>query len=119
MKASSLFALFCLPGLLLALAGCNYTKPVMYIDLANHSGHSLENLEVKHPTGIFGLPELRNEQMHQHMAPMGTPCKFSVEFDDSGGKHYVNNFDLGAKCPKEIAFEIGAGMSVSQRTAKP
>ena len=28
----------------------------------------MENLEVQYPTGIFGLPELRNEQTHRHMA---------------------------------------------------
>ena len=124
MKASSRFALLWLPALLLAslllsFGGCNYTKPVMYIDIANRSGHTMENLEVKHPTGTFGLPQLRDGQSHQHMAPIGSPCKFTVVFEDQAGKAYANNFDLGAKCPREIVFEVGAGMSVSQRTVKP
>ena len=118
MKSFSRFALLCLLSLL-AAAGCNYTKPVLYIDVVNRSGHSLENIEVKHPTGAFGLPLLRNEQTHQHMAPIGAPCKFSLAFDDESGKPYLTNHDLGANCPTEIVFEVGPGMSVTQRTAKP
>ena len=119
MNLSSRFAMLCLFFLLLASAACNYTKPVMYIDISNRSGHSLENLEVKHPTGIFGIPLLRNEQTHQHMAPIGSPCKFSLAFDDEAGKHYLRDFDLGANCATEIVFEVGPGMSISQRTARP
>ena len=118
MKLSPRFALLCLPLLLCSLA-CNYTKPVMYIDVANHSGHELENIEVKHPTGAFGLPKLRNEQTHQHMAPIGSPCSFTLAFDDEKGKHYLSNYELGANCPTELVFEVGPGFSVSQRTAKP
>jgi hypothetical protein len=119
MKSSSQFVLLCSLILLLASAACNYTKPVMYIDIANRSGHSLENVEVKHPTGAFGVPTLRNEQTHQHMAPIGSPCKFSLAFDDQAGKHYLGNYDLGTSCPTEIVFEVGPGMAVSQRTARP
>jgi hypothetical protein len=119
MKSSAPGLLACLSALLLAFPGCNYVKPVMYIDIANHSGHSIENLEVKHPTGIFGLPELRNEQTHRRMAPIGTPCKFTIAFEDQTGKAFVNPFDLGAKCPAEVAFEVGAGMSVSRRVVRP
>jgi hypothetical protein len=122
MKSSSLVASLCL-SLLLACTGCNYVKPVMYVDIVNRSGQALENLEVKHPTergpGQFGLPLLRDQQTHRHMIPTGTPCKFGVDFDDRSGKHYSNSFDLGAKCPTETVFEIGPGLSVSQRTAKP
>jgi hypothetical protein len=53
------------------------------------------------------------------MTPIGSPCKFKLAFDDQTGKHYVSDYDLGAKCPTELVFEVGAGMSVSQRTAKP
>jgi len=119
MKLSSRFVLLNVLTLLLASAACNYTRPVMNIDIANRSGHALENLEMKHPTGTFGIPKLRNEQTHQHMAPVGSPCKFSLAFDDESGKHYAGNYDLGANCPTEVVFEIGAGMSVSQRTVKP
>ena len=119
MKSSTRFVLFCLSILLLASAACNYTKPVMYIDIANRSGHSLENLEVKHPTGAFGIPKLRNEQTHQHMAPIGSPCKFTFAFDDEQGKHYLSSHDFGENCPTEIVLEVGPGMSVSQRTARP
>jgi hypothetical protein len=115
--APVLFA--CLADLLLASSGCNYVKPVMYIDIANHSGHPMENLEVKYPAGIFGLPELRNEQTHRHMVPLGAPCKFSIAFEDQTGKAYVSTYDFGAKCPAEVAFEVGAGMSVSQREVRP
>jgi hypothetical protein len=106
-------------ALLLASSGCNYVKPVMYIDIANHSGHPLENLEVKYPTGIFGLPELRDEQTHRHMTPIGTPCRFSISFEDQTGKAYTGNYDFGAECPAEVAFEVGSGMSVSQRKVRP
>ncbi len=118
MKSSSRFALLCVP-ILLGFIACNYTKPVMYIDIANRSGHVLENVEVKHPTGAFGIPKLRTDQTHQHMAPIGSPCKFTLAFDDQAGKHYLSNHDLGANCPTEIVFEVGPGMSVSQRTARP
>jgi hypothetical protein len=108
-------------GLAVALfaPGCNYVKPVMYVNIANHSGHPMENLELKHPTGTFGLPELRNEQIHRHMLPIGTPCKFTIKFEDQTGKKYVDDYDLGAKCPTEIALEVGVGMSVSGRVIRP
>jgi hypothetical protein len=124
MKHSALLALICALLLLLASAGaCNYMKPVMYVDIANRSGHTLQNIEVKHPTrggtGQFGLPNLRTDQVHRHMIPVGTPCRFAVEFDDEAGKHYAHDFALGDKCPTEVLFEIGGGMSVSQQTATP
>lgn len=123
MKASSLLAWLCLPFLLLACTGCNYVKPVMYVQIVNRSGQAVENLEVKHPTergpGQFGLPELRDEQTYRHMIPIAKPCQFGIDFDDRSGKHYSKSFDFGAKCPTEIAFEIGAGLSVSQRTVRP
>ena len=100
-------------------SGCNYTKPVMYLDIANHSGHSMENLEVKHPTGIFGLPELRNEQTHRHILPRGASCKFNISFEDQAGKKYAAQYDLGAQCPNEIALEIGDGMSVTEKLVQP
>ena len=109
----------CLVAVTLFACGCNYVKPVMYINIANHSGHPMENLEVKHPSGIFGLPELRNEQTHRRMTPIGTPCKFSIEFEDQTGKKYAYNHDFGTKCPSEIAFDVGAGMSVSERRVRP
>jgi hypothetical protein len=118
MKTVASLALVCLLVLGLASVGCNYAKPIMYINIANHSGHPMENLEVKYPTGIFGLPELRDEQTHRHMAPIGTPCKFSVSFEDQLGKKYSENYDLGAKCPVEIAFEVGGGMTVSERLVR-
>ena len=123
MKTFSPFALFCAvfcPSLLLLTSGaCNYTRPVMYIDIANRSGHALENLEMKHPGGTFGLSMLRDQQTHQHMAPHASPCKFTLAFDDLAGKHYVGDYDLGAQCPAEVVFEVGAGMRVSQRTERP
>ena len=92
---------------------------MMYIDIVNHSGHPMENLEVKYPTGIFGLPELRDEQTHRHMVPIGTPCKFSIKFEDQTGKTYTGDYDFGAKCPTEVAFEVGAGMNVSAEDGSP
>lgn len=109
----------CLAAMTLLTCGCNYVKPVMYLNIANHSGLSMENLEVKHPSGIFGLPELRNEQTHRHMVPVASPCKFTIAFEDQTGKKYVENYDLGAKCPTEIAFDVGVGMSVSERQVRP
>jgi hypothetical protein len=119
MKPAAHVVLACLTAAMLSASGCNYIKPVMYINIANHSGRSMENLELKHPTGTFGLPELRNEQIHRHMAPIGTPCKFSIAFEDQTGKKYAGNYDLGAKCPTEISFDVGAGMSVSERQVRP
>jgi hypothetical protein len=118
MKTAAHVVLACL-AVVLASSGCNYVKPIMYIDIANHSGQPMENVEIKHPTGSFGMPELRNEQVHQHMTPIGAPCKFNIAFEDQTGKKYSNDYDLGAKCPTEVAFEVGAGMSVSERQVKP
>lgn len=109
----------CLMFASLTFSACNYTKPVMYINIANVSGHPMRNVELTHPTGTFGLPELRNGQTHQHMAPMGAPCKFNMKFEDDAGKKYVNDYDLGAKCPLEIVFEVGEGMRVSERQLRP
>lgn len=119
MKTAAPVVLSFLAALVLAFAGCNYAKPIMYIDIANHSGTSVENIEIKHPTGIFGMPELRNEQGHQHMTPLGAPCKFSIAFEDQSGKKYTGDYDLGYKCPREVAFEIGPGMSVTGKPVRP
>ena len=119
MKTAAHVVLAGLSAVVLAASGCNYTKPMMYIDIVNHSGHPMENLEVKHPTGTFGMPELRNEQTHRQMAPIGTPCKFSIAFEDQTGKKYAQDYDLGAKCPTEAAFEVGDGMSISERQVRP
>jgi hypothetical protein len=119
MKRAARVVLACLAAATLFASGCNYVKPIMYITIANHSGHPLKNLELTHPTGTFGLPELRNEQTHRHMAPLGTPCKFNIAFEDQTGKKYVASYELGAKCPTEVAFEVGSGMSVSERQVRP
>jgi hypothetical protein len=119
MKRAAHVVLACLTAAVLFASGCNYVKPIMYITIANHSGHPMKNLELTHPTGTFGLPELRNEQMHRHMAPIGTPCKFSIAFEDQTGKKYLESYDLGAKCPTEVAFEVGTGMSVRERQVRP
>lgn len=118
-KNSACGVLASIAAVAMATAGCNYVKPIMYIDVANHSGHPLRNLEVKHPTGSFGMPELRNEQEHQHLTPIGAPCKFSISFEDEAGKKYNRDYDLGAKCPLEVAFEVGAGMSISEKQVRP
>jgi hypothetical protein len=119
MKCSAPVLLACTAALLLVSSGCNYVKPMMYVDLENQSGHPMENLELKYPNGSFGLPELRDQQTHQHMVPIGAPCKFSISFEDQAGKAYTGDFDFGAKCPAEVAFAVGAGMSVSQRVVRP
>lgn len=119
MKTAGHLLLTSLSAVVLAASGCNYAKPVMYIDIVNHSGQPMKNLEVKHPTGIFGLPELRNEQTHRHMAPIGTPCKFNIAFEDQTGKKHAQDFDLGTKCPTEVAFDAGDGMTISTRQVRP
>jgi hypothetical protein len=118
MKYAADVLLVCLAAALF-LAGCNYAKPMMYVQIANRSGHPMENLEVKHPTGSLGIPELRNEQTRREMLPFGTPCNFSVTFQDQTGKTYFGKFDLGAKCPTEVAFDVGAGMSITERLVRP
>jgi len=100
---------------MLFATACNYVKPIMYINIANHSGHPMRNLEIKHPTGSFGLPELRDGQTHRRMTPLGAPCKFGIAFEDQTGKKYAADYNLGAKCPAEIVFDVGDGMSVSER----
>jgi hypothetical protein len=119
MKPATPLILACLAAVVLASAGCDYTRPMMYIDIVNRSGQPMRNLEVHDPTGIFGLAQLGNEQTHRRMAAIGTPCTFSVEFEDQTGKKYSNKYDLGAKCPTEVAFEVGDGMKVSERQVRP
>jgi hypothetical protein len=119
MKRAARVVLAGLTAAALIASGCNYVKPIMYITIANHSGHPMKNLELTHPTGTFGLAELRNEQTHRHMAPVGTPCKFSIAFEDQTGKKYAANYDLGAKCPTEVAFEVGVGTTISERQVRP
>ena len=97
MKLAAEGVLACLLLAVLAAAGCNYVKPMMYFNVVNHSGRAMENIEVKYPSGSFGLPELGNEQTHRHMVPIGAPCKFGIEFEDQAGKKYAGNFDLGTK----------------------
>jgi len=109
----------CTAAVLLAFSGCNYVRPMMYLDIGNYSGHPMENLEVNYPMGFFGLPELRDGQTHRRMVPIGTPCTFRMSFEDQTGKTYVSKYELGAKCPTEVDFEVGAGMIVSQRVARP
>jgi hypothetical protein len=119
MKTAAQLVCSSLAAAVLAASGCNYVKPVMYIDVANHSGHAMENLEVTHPSGTFGMPELRDEQTHQHLTPIATPCQFSIKFQDQSGKKYAGTYDLGAKCPTEVSFDVGPGMSVSARLVRP
>jgi hypothetical protein len=104
--------------LMLAIAGCNYTKPVMYVNLANNSGEALRNVELKYPTGIFGLPELRNGLTNSRMVPMGEPCSFAVFFEDVRGAEHKQTFELGAKCPVEVQFDVAPGFSISERTLR-
>ena len=111
--------LACMAFLLLISSACNYAKPMMYVDVENRSGHPMENLEVKDPDGIFGLPELLDGQTHQEMVPIKAPCNFRIAFQEQAGKAYVREYDLGAKCPTEVAFQIGSGMSLSQRVVRP
>jgi len=114
MKISAHPLLTVLSLALLFASACNYAKPVMYVHVANHSGHPMENLELKYPTGSFGLPELRNDQTHRRMVPMGTPCTFSIVFEDQTGKKYAQDYNIGAKCPTELHFDIGAAMKITE-----
>jgi hypothetical protein len=115
MKSSARVLSACLAAATLFATACNYVKPIMYINVSNRSGHPMRNLEIKHPSGSFGLPELRNGQTHRRMTPLGTPCKFGIAFEDQTGRKYATDYDLGAKCPTEIVFEVDEGMSVSER----
>jgi hypothetical protein len=119
MKIAAHVVIGCAAAAALLASGCNYVKPIMYIDIANRSGQNMRNLELKYPTGSFGLPELRNEQTHRRMTPMGAPCKFSLAFEDQAGKKYTGDYDLGAKCPTEVAFEVGAAMNVGVKKVQP
>lgn len=121
-RASHIFrqpAITGLSAVVLAASACNYAKPMMYIDVVNNSGHAVENLELQSPGGSFGMPELRSEETHKQMAPFGSPCNFSIAFVDQAGKKYAQNFDLGTKCPTEVAFEVGPAMSISARRVRP
>jgi len=117
LAARAVFACLSLVGL--AASGCNYAKPMMYVNVANHSGRSMENLEVQYSAGTFGLPELRSEQTHQRMLAFGTPCKFNIKFEDQAGKKYAETIDFGAKCPTEVSFEVGSGMSITEKLVRP
>jgi hypothetical protein len=100
-------------------AGCNYTKQIVYIDINNRSGQTMRNIEVTHPSGSYGVPELKDGQFHQYTAPVGSPCTFSLDFQDQAGKKYSANYDAGVKCPVEIELRIGEQMRVEGRTVRP
>lgn len=119
MKAAVLRVLVCAAAVMLASAGCNYAKRVMYLQVVNRSAEPMRNLEVTYPTGAFGLYELRNEETHRHMVPVGTPCKFRIAFEDQRGKAYASEFNLGSKCPNEIAFDVGEDLKVTERQVRP
>jgi hypothetical protein len=104
--------------LLMVIAGCNYTKPVMYVNLANNSGEAIRNVELKYPTGIFGLPELRSGLTNSRMVPKGEPCSFAVFFEDARHAEHKQTFELGAKCPMEVEFNVQPGFAISERTLK-
>ena len=85
MKYAADVLLLCLAAVLF-LAGCNYAKPMMYVQIANRSGHPMENLEVKHPTGSFGVPELRNEQTRRGDVAIRNAMQFQRHVSRSDGK---------------------------------
>ncbi len=101
------------------LTACNYTKPMMYLDVANKSQATMRNIELTHPSGTVGIPRLRPGETHQHMAPIATPCKFKMTFEDESGKGYHQEFDLGEKCPTELSFDVANGMQAQTRVVKP
>ena len=105
--------------LLMAIAGCNYTKPVMYVNLMNNSGEAIRNVELKYPTGIFGMPELRSGLTKSRMVPKGEPCSFAVFFEDTHRTEHKQQFELGAKCPLEVEFNVGPGFVISEKTLRP
>ncbi len=119
MKPTAQAVLACLSFVTLGGSGCNYAKPMMYVNIANHSGSTMQNLEMNYPAGSFGLPALHDGQTHRRMVPFGTPCKFGIRFEDRAGKKHEGNFDLGAKCPTEVSFEVGSGMSVTEKLVRP
>jgi hypothetical protein len=119
MKIDARVLFLCLIISTLFAAGCNYIKPMMYINVSNQSGQSIRNLEVRYPAGTFGIPELRNGQTHRHMSAMGAPCKLGIVFEDQPGKKFSADYDLGAKCPAEFAFEVAGGMTISERQLRP
>ncbi|MDR3764726.1 MAG: hypothetical protein P4M01_11575 [Acidobacteriota bacterium] len=100
------------------LTACNYTKPVMYLDVTNQSQGVMRNIELTHPTGTVGIPQLRPGDGHQHMTPIGAPCKFQLKFEDEDGRLHQKDFDLGEKCPVELSFDVTNGMQVNARVVK-
>jgi hypothetical protein len=119
MNPLSRFLMIWLAGLLLLLgAGCHYVGPDMYIELANRSGQTMHNVTVQCPVGTFGLPELRDGQTHRHLMPQGSPCKFTIAFQDASDKAQSLDFDLGPKCPTEELFEVGQGLKISSRQGR-
>jgi hypothetical protein len=118
MKSFHLYLLACMAAVLLLCAGCNYTEPVMYVEIANRSGQKLENVVVQYPRGAFGLPMLRDGQTHRRMLTLGSPCKFSIAFQYPPGTAHSSDFDLGTKCPTEELFEVGPGLRISARRGR-
>jgi len=49
---------------------------------------------------------------------MGEPCSFAVFFEDVRGAEHKQAFELGAKCPVEVQFDVAPGFSISERTLR-
>jgi hypothetical protein len=111
-------SLLLLLAALALLAGCNYAKKIVYVEIANRSGQPMRNVELKYPSGSFGLAELRGDQSHERMVPAGSPCAFELNFENSG-KKFSQKADFGAQCPLRVGFDVGEGMKISSRVVKP
>jgi hypothetical protein len=117
MKSFHLYLLACMAAALLC-SGCHYLRPDMYVELANRSGQTMHNVTVQCPVGTFGLPELRDGQTHRHLMPLGSPCKFTIAFQEPSGKARKEDFDLGPNCPTEELFEVGPGLRITTRQGR-
>jgi hypothetical protein len=52
------------------------------------------------------------------MVPKGEPCSFAVFFEDARHAEHKQTFELGAKCPMEVEFNVQPGFAISERTLK-
>jgi hypothetical protein len=101
---------------LCALSACHYYRAGMYVDVSNRSGAPLRGVEVNYPGGTYGLASLDRDTTSRHWAQISSPCRFSFRFQDERGHQLPEQkFDLGAACPKEVAFEIDAQRKINAR----
>ena len=100
---------------LLGLTACWRSKQQLYTNVENHSGSTLNAIEVQYPGASYGIPQLKPGDTNRKWVAVIPPCTYSLHFEDEKGKQYQSKpIDFGKdKCPSEVVLTIDAQLNVS------